>query len=267
MNRIQPKIAVVIPVYKKLSEHSKSEKALIEQTKKVFKDRSLFFAGPESLSTSLNNYDRFDFICFEDEFFKDKFSYSRLLCSLQLYQTFSDYDFIQLIQTDCWLFEDKLDHFAARGFDYIGAPWMKNGFEGKPEPEVWKVGNGGFSLRKVSSFLSVINQIENTKKGTSPVFRDYGRGLLGALKKRGIRNNLRHYIKSPPGEDIFWSIYVPLVFGKGEFNIADAITAAHYSFETLPRYLFDSVTKGRLPMGCHNWEGNNRNFWLRHINE
>ena len=31
MNRIQPKIAVVIPVYKKLSEHSKSEKALMEQ--------------------------------------------------------------------------------------------------------------------------------------------------------------------------------------------------------------------------------------------
>jgi hypothetical protein len=212
MNRIQPKIAVVIPVYKKLSEHSKSEKALIEQTKKVFKDRSLFFAGPESLSTSLNNYDRFDFICFEDEFFKDKFSYSRLLCSLQFYQTFSDYDFIQLIQTDCWLFEDKLEHFASAGFDYLGAPWMKNGFEGKPVPELWKVGNGGFSLRKVSAFLSIINQIKKTKKGTVPVFKNFDNGIIGSLKKRGIHNNLRHYIKSPPGEDIFWSIYVPLVF-------------------------------------------------------
>ena len=26
---------------------------------------------------------------------------------------------------------------------------MKNGFEGKPVPKMWKVGNGGFSLRKV----------------------------------------------------------------------------------------------------------------------
>lgn len=264
---METKIAIVIPVYKKLSAYSKNERRLLEQTKEVFKERALFLAGPNSLSTNFGADKQFDFICFGDEFFRDKFSYSRLLCSLQFYQAFSDYDFIQLIQTDCWLFEDKLDHFAASGFDYLGAPWMKNGFEGKPEPELWKVGNGGFSLRKVSSFLSVINQIENTKKGTSPVFRECGRGLLGVLKKRGIRNNLRHYIKSPPGEDIFWSIYVPLVFGKGAFNIADAITAAHYSFETLPRYLFDSVTKGKLPMGCHNWEGNNRNFWLRHINE
>ena len=265
MNRIQPKIAVVIPVYKKLSEHSKSEKALIEQTKKVFKDRSLFFAGPESLSKSLEVYDRFDHISFGNEFFKDKFTYSRLLCSLQFYKSFSDYDFIQLIQTDCWLFEDKLDYFASSGFDYIGAPWMKNGFEGKPEPVLWKVGNGGFSLRKVTSFLSVINQIESTKKGTSPVFTNFVRGLVGTLKQRGIRNNLRHYIKNPPGEDIFWSIYVPMIFSENEFHVADTQTAAHYSFETLPQYLYEKVTNQNLPMGCHNWIGNNPEFWKDHI--
>ena len=172
---------------------------------------------------------------------------------------------MQIIQLDCWLFKDRLDEFMSMGFDYIGAPWMKNGLEGKPEPELWKVGNGGFSLRKVSSFLSVINQIESTKKGTSPVFTEFGRGLVGALKQRGIRNNLRHYIKSPPGEDIFWSIYVPLVFGKDEFNVADVETAAHYSFETLPRYLYESVTKGTLPIGCHNWSRNDPDFWQTHI--
>lgn len=264
---METKIAIVIPVYKKLSAYSKNERRLLEQTKEVFKDRTLFLAGPNSLSTNFGADKRFDFLCFGDELFKDKFTYSRLLCSLQFYQTFSDYDFIQLIQTDCWLFEDKLDHFAASGFDYIGAPWMKNGFEGKPEPELWKVGNGGFSLRKVSSFISIINQIKSTKKGSYPVFKDFEKGLIGALKERGIRNNLRHYIKSPPGEDIFWSIYVPIVFGKDEFKVADTKTAAHYSFETLPRYLYESVTKGKLPMGCHNWEGNDRNFWLRHINQ
>ena len=265
MNRVEPKIAIVIPVYKKLSANSKNESSLLEQTKEVFKERALFLAGPDCLSTNLGADERFDFISFDNEFFKDKFTYSRLLCSLQFYQSFSDYDFIQVVQTDCWLFEDKIDHFAAKGFDYIGAPWMKNGFEGKPEPELWKVGNGGFSLRKVSSFLSVINQIESTKKGTFPVFTDFGRGLVGALKQRGIRNNLRHYIKSPPGEDIFWSIYVPLVFGKDEFNVADPKTAAHYSFETLPRYLYESVTKGTLPMGCHNWSRNDPSFWQSHI--
>ncbi len=262
---MKSKIAVLIPIHKELTSHTSDERALVEQTKKVFKDRSLFLFGPDSLASSFRLEGSFEFTPFDRKYFEGKFTYSKLLCSLQFYQSFSDYDFIQVVQTDCWVFEDKLDHFAAKGFDYIGAPWMKNGFEGKPEPGLWKVGNGGFSLRKVSSFLSVINQIESTKKGTSPVFTDFGRGLVGALKQRGIRNNLKHYIKSPPGEDIFWSIYVPLVFGKDEFNVADPKTAAHYSFETLPRYLYKSVTKGTLPMGCHNWSQNDPGFWQSHI--
>lgn len=40
-------------------------------------------------------------------------------------------------------------------------------------------------------------------------------------------------MKNPQGEDIFWSIYVPMVFSKNEFQVADAETVAHYSFETL----------------------------------
>lgn len=264
---MKSKIAVIIPIHKELTSHTSGERALLEQIKKVFKDRPLFLLGPDYLASSFRLEESFEFTPFDEKYFKDKFTYSKLLCSLQFYQPFSDYDFIQVVQTDCWLFEDKLDHFAARGFDYIGAPWMKNGFEGKPQPKMWKVGNGGFSLRRVSTFLRILNEIQNTKKGNLPVFRDFNNGIIGYLKNKGIRNNLRHYIKNPPGEDIFWSIYVPLVFGKEAFKIADLITAAHYSFETLPRYLFDSVTEGKLPMGCHNWEGNNRNFWLRHINE
>ena len=98
MNRVEPKIAIVIPVYKKLSANSKNESALLEQTKEVFKERALFLAGPDCLSTNLGADERFDFISFDNEFFKDKFTYSRLLCSLQFYQSFSDYDFIQVVR-------------------------------------------------------------------------------------------------------------------------------------------------------------------------
>ena len=262
---MKSKIAVLIPIHQELTSHTSDERAVLEQTKKVFKDRPLFLFGPDSLASSFRLEEPFEFTPFDGKYFKDKFTYSKLLCSLEFYESFASYDFVQIVQTDCWVFEDKLDHFAASGLDYVGAPWMKNGFEGKPEPELWKVGNGGFSLRKVSSFLSVIKQIKSTKKGTYPVFSDCGQGLVGALKQRGIRNNLKHYIKSPPGEDIFWSIYVPLVFGKDEFNVADPKTAAHYSFETLPRYLYESVTKGTLPIGCHNWSRNDPDFWQTHI--
>lgn len=261
---MNPKIAIVIPVYKKLSSFSTNERGLLVQAKKVFKNRAIFLVGPASLTTNWSTND-FDFISFGNEFFKDKFTYSRLLCSLQFYESFSDYDYIQIVQTDCWIFEDKIDQFTNLGFDYIGAPWMKNGFEGKPKCELWKVGNGGFSLRKVNSFLSVIDQIHRTNKGKIPVFRDERKGAIGNLKNRGFRNNLLHYIKKPPGEDIFWSIYIRKVFGEEEFKISDTITAAHYSFEVNPKFLFEKITMGKLPMGCHNWINNEPDFWSSYI--
>ena len=63
---------------------------------------------------------------------------------------------------------DELDFFSSLGFDYIGAPWMVGGFDGRPEEKLWKTGNGGFSLRNVSSFISIIDQIEYSQKGNYP---------------------------------------------------------------------------------------------------
>ena len=85
------------------------------------------------------------------------------------------------------------------------------------------------------------------------------------LKDKGFRNNLRHYIKKPPGEDIFWTHYIPKVFDAEEFKIADPVTGAHYAFEVLPEFLFENITGRKLPMGCHNWENNNPDFWADHI--
>ena len=59
---METKIAIVIPVYKKLSAYSKNERRLLEQTKEVFKERALFLAGPNSLSTNFGADKQFDFI-------------------------------------------------------------------------------------------------------------------------------------------------------------------------------------------------------------
>ena len=257
--------AIVVPIYRKIEALSTKETYLIKQVEKVFNSRPLFFASPKSLCNELKEHHSFKTICFADEFFRDKLTYSKLLCTKEFYESFTDFDYIQVIQTDCWVFEDRLDYFLSCGFDYIGAPWMKNGFEGKPQPEIWKVGNGGFSLRKVQTFLSIIEAIKKGKRGRIPVFKDLRTGIFGKLKNKGIRNNLKHYIKNPPGEDIFWSIYVPAVFSEKEFRIADHRTASSYSFEVLPQFLFEEITSGELPMGCHAWESNDPSFWSKHI--
>jgi hypothetical protein len=101
--------------------------------------------------------------------------------------------------------------------------------------------------------------------GRATVFRNRHNKLLKVLKNRGFRNNLKHYLKEPPGEDIFWSIYIPKVFNSNAFKIADPTTAAHYSFEVHPDFLFQEITQGQLPMGCHNWVNNNPSFWKEYI--
>jgi len=258
-------IAIVVPAYKILKDLTRYEIKLLEQINSIFKNRRLFFIVPKCLELDYKSYENFTTIAFADNYFHDKHTYSSLLTSKDFYSRFDEFEYMQIIQTDCWVFDDRLDEFVSKGLDYIGAPWMVNGFEGRPETELWKVGNGGFSLRKVQTFLSTIDQIHNSEKGKRTVFKNSGSGILKIIKNFGFRNNLRHYIKKAPGEDIFWAHYIPKVFSKDEFKIADPVTAAHYSFEVLPQFLFDDVTKGQLPMGCHNWMNNDPDFWAEHI--
>jgi hypothetical protein len=260
------KIAIVIPIYKKKVDLSSEEKSLITQLKKVFEKRHIILIVPKSIECDWIDNDNFSIISFKNYYFTDKNSYSELLCSLFFYNCFRDFDYIQIVQTDCWVFEDRLDYFISKGFDYIGAPWMVGGFEGKPQNKLWKVGNGGFSLRKVKTFSSILRQISCTRKGLLPIFKNRHLGLFKLLKNAGFRNNLRHYLKKTPGEDIFWCIYVPHVFNNVEFKIADLCTASHYSFEVNPEYLYKQITHLQLPMGCHNWANNNSKFWLKHFN-
>ena len=264
-NRKKKDTAIVVPVYKELCKLSDSEINLLNLVSQIFSKREMFLAIPESIFKKWKRFKQFNFIPFQDDFFKDKFSYSNLLCRKNFYHSFNNFEYIQIVQTDCWIFEDNLDHFIDLGFDYIGAPWMKGGFEGKPQKKLWKVGNGGFSLRKVDTFLKILNSIENSPEGKFPVFKNLNKSLIGVLKNLGLRNNLKHYVKNAPGEDIFWSIYVPQIFKSDIFKIADTTTAAHYSFEVLPEFLFNKVTNKKLPMGCHNWMNNNQEFWKKFI--
>jgi len=244
---------------------SKNELKLLSIIPNIFLNRTLVLVLPMHLIEEWTDVSSYQIITFDNSFFASKQSYSTLLCSEIFYRAFIDFEYIQIIQTDCWVFNDQLDFFTGLGFDYIGAPWMEGTLDCNPQKKLWKVGNGGFSLRRVSTFLSVIQKINETEKGAQPVFKDNGKGLIKIFKQMGFRNNLRHYIKTPPGEDIFWSIYVPLVFNSLEFKIPDPKLAAHYAFETLPQYLFNEVTHGSLPMGCHNWMNNNPEFWNKHI--
>lgn len=120
-----------------------------------------------------------------------------------------------------WIFFCPLD------YDYIGAEWLY-GLECHVNDRYrWFFGNGGFSLRKVSSF---INWISNNQ-------------------------NLVEYTKSFLLEDLVIAIY-----GKDCLRIADREVAMEFSFDIYPKECFGLMGK-RLPFGCHAWHRFDPLFW------
>ena len=161
-------VAIVVPVYKSFKLLEKFELKLFAQIKTVFSSREVLIILPESLENDWNQNSGFKIVSFKDAYFKDKFSYSKLFCKKEFYESFSNFDYIQIIQTDCWIFNDNLDYFTNLDYDYFGAPWMEGGFDGYPEEKLWKTGNGGFSFVEFRLLFQSWNKLNLVKKGKCP---------------------------------------------------------------------------------------------------
>ncbi len=199
---------------------------------------------------------------FDDGFFQDIIGYNRLMMSPDFYGRFTDNEFIFIYQTDCYVFRDELDEWCAKGYDYVGAPWIPKKKYSLPLYRFYiglqkalsrllrkpchfdilgKVGNGGLSLRRTS----LLKRIAEEKKD-----------MVGKYLKRCERD-------SRYNEDVFWCIDVPE--SGCPLGIPDFEEALDFSFDVRPEIGF-KLTGGRLPMGCHGWsKKKNIGFWKEHI--
>ena len=168
--------------------------------------------------------------------------YSRLLLSAEFYDHFRDYDYMLIHQTDAFVFRDELDFWCGRGLDYAGAPWIGQPWlEGQRPKWAWRssiVGNGGFSLRRVSTFRR-----------------------MARLFRPMIDRFIRKTVHSAVHEDVFWSLHAPSL--NPLYKIADLDTALRFAFETEPAECFER-SQHRLPFGCHAWE-KHLDFWAPHM--
>lgn len=257
--------AVVVPIYRR--ELSPEERMSLRHLETYLGRYDRYFVAPESLSPRRPG---FQVAGFADDWFKSVDTYSRLLLSAFFYRTFSRYQYILVYQLDSLVFSDALSRWCEAGYDYIGAPWLTD--PKNPERGLSRAGNGGLSLRRISSVLKVL---ESARPRAQPIalWRDFLSASLPDLApyqwlkrlrvlreiRRGVGWYADHYTLN---EDRFWSDRAALFFPG--FRVAPPGVALRFAFERAPRYCY-SRNGGRLPFGCHAWSRWDRSFWEPHL--
>jgi hypothetical protein len=211
---------------------------------------------------------------FSREFFGSVDANRRLMFSKRFYESFADYQYILIYHLDALVFSNRLKEWCQMGLDYIAPPWVRHKdspyFE-NPDFE-GKVGNGGFSLRNIASFLRVLDSrklafrpLEIVKSairyGTS--IRKYSCLLKFPFyyhpKFNGVQTEMATYYYN---EDHFWanraSHYLP------SFKVASLDVGIRFAFECAPRYCYE-LNSHQLPFGCHAWGRYDRAFWEPHL--
>lgn len=270
-DKSKSRIATVTPIYRKAL--TADEQISLLQLQHFLSQYENIAIVPDGLCVTLPG---FHIKRFSPKYFESEATYSHLLLTPSFYQAFSDYDYILVYQLDCLVFSSDLKYWCNIGYDYIGAPWL-TGFADwhAAQSPLWAVGNGGFSLRKISSFLKVF---DSKKKWINPEgwWRE-GYALKSwsnrvANREKHILKKMRHtdnvsawlkILKSPAfspvlkNEDIFWGLDAP--YFEPDFRVAPLDVALSFAFENDPLYCFENNSR-RLPFGCHAWT-KYRAFW------
>jgi len=248
------------------------EEVSLASIRKHLSGYGICFVAPQSLDLSLVVKDGETIERFSDEFFAGIEGYNRLLKSSSFYERFSHCEYILIAQLDCLIFQNDLDHWMEKGHDYLAAPWFR-GFAKDHSPGLWRVGNGGLSLRRVASYLKVLSQ--QVVSGSiyprwgpyawRPPLESQERGIYKKISALFGLNPFSHYHtvedelkKFPYNEDVFWAIEAPKY--DPSFQVATAQEALPFAFEVAPRWSYEK-NNGRLPFGCHAWARYDRQFW------
>lgn len=250
-------VAIVVPIYKQsLTEH---EEISFKHLFKILSKHEIIIIKPTSLDIShlLSNYPPCTVECFADHYFTGIAGYNKLMMSEEFYQRFHSYEYILIYQLDAYVFKDELSDWCKKNYDYVGAPWLLRPIYNFPlfkltswikrkyceithtpnsQITQFKVGNGGLSLRKVSSHLNAVQRLQ-------PVIKEY--------------LSIRHHLTN---EDVFFSIEVNK-HGLG-FNYPIWQEALKFSFDKYPSLCY-KLNGNQLPFGCHSWyKRKMKKFWF-----
>lgn len=267
------KVAIVIPVYK--PSFDPWEEISLRQTMRVLGRYPMVLVSPDGMDVS--KYDNFagsegvtlHIERFEPCFFDGIKGYNRLMLSKAFYARFADYEYILICQADAYVFRDELMEWCGKSYDYVGAPIFGRFSDKVFRRDQGRVGNGGFSLRRVKAFVDFFDGKKHVYKTSDLADRiDFKekpqtRWLVWLLMVMGWRNKPYSVANRwKYNEDDFWS--GRLEGSNYELSKPQVDEAMLFAFEKFPSEVF-AIT-GTLPFGCHAWaKYQYDSFWKEHI--
>lgn len=260
---LNSRAAVLIPLHKE--DIGCAEEYSIRNTLAVMSSHDVWVICPERMNrfvTEFRKVEKMDFeiACFPDYCFADITGYNSMMMSLEFYLRFEAYEYLLITQTDTLVFSDRLDRWCDRSFSYIGAPWFKGHTRPRQPLKFAGVGNGGFSLRKVSDAIKVLEstRFPAPRAGHVALELDERFRLAGLLLHCIVMSPSLPFISLKINEDLYWGAVVPQRYDW--YFVPEPEDAVDFAFEAAPEYLYE-LNGRRLPFGCHAWERYNPQFW------
>lgn len=250
-------VAVVVPIYTR--ELSDNDLISLINICDTLGDHPLYAVIPEGLDTCAIEglFPKLQFVEFAPSYFESIAGYNRLMLDVEFYEVFSSYEYILVAQLDTYIFRDDLELWCRKGFDYVGAPFLRRDIYDAPVirqlitvyqyvcrklhhrthfDRYGRVGNGGFSLRRVASHLKALSE----------------RPLV--VHQYAVTHNRQGLFE----EDTFWAMEIPW------FKYPTEAEAMLFAYNKYPELSY-ARTGGQLPFGCHGWtKPDYGRFWKKH---
>jgi hypothetical protein len=264
--------AIIIPVYK--DNLTENESISFHRTIFILSNYPIVIAAPSDLDLHCfvniaQQYGKqLQIERYQKDFFNGLNGYNRMLLSQEFYERFRLFEYILICQLDSYIFYNKLNDWCSREFDYIGAPLIIES-NGQFNSDNMRVGNGGFSLRRIKPILNFFSSRQNVFSSKQIIKlidlwkKPYTRIFVWLLMMLGWRNKPTIVSsKWQYNEDDFWSG----LLDNSRFALKKPIPeeALKFSFERFPLKCYQHTNA--LPFGCHAWEKYDYElFWRKFI--
>lgn len=248
------KVCIVTPFHKdNLSEY---ESISLKTIQFHFKEYDKFLVSFKENNLKLQGFKK---VNFSKYFFKNLGSYNKLCSSIDFYGKFSNYEYMLICHLDVIVLKNNLKYFTDLNLSYLGAlTGTKNIFD-RTRKLLWGTRyfcNGGFSLRKISDFISVLESnnmsfpfnyytlYELTKSSTIKYLSLFFKTKYSKSKNLGEYFALNFYLH----EDTFWS-YFATIFYKN-YKLPSKKICLEFCFEGDPNFFFKKNSR-QLPLALH----------------